>query len=107
MRPNSHYFEFSGGFLAAVGDHFVFDLRAFIERAQAGLLDRRDVQKHVLAAAVRLDEAITLGRVEPLNSTSSHDILSDTDNDEACCKAHFGPERYPQTPLQRPAPPIT
>jgi hypothetical protein len=78
-RIYSHYFEFSGGFFAAIGDDFVLDLRALIHRAQTRLLNGGDVQEHVLAAAVRLDEAITLGRVEPLNSTSSHDILSNAD----------------------------
>ena len=36
---------------AAVGDKFVFDLLAFIERAQAGALYGGDVNEHILVAA--------------------------------------------------------
>ena len=45
---------------------------AFVERAQSGALDGLDVNEHILATALRLDEAIALGRVEPLHSACSH-----------------------------------
>ena len=44
----------------------------FIEPAEAGALDCRDVDKHIFAAALRLDEAVTLGRIEPFNGTCRH-----------------------------------
>jgi hypothetical protein len=34
------------------------DYSSFIEPAEAGSLDRRNVYEHVLAAALRLDEAV-------------------------------------------------
>jgi hypothetical protein len=64
--------QISGGLFAPIGDDFVADLCAFSEWAKSGPFDRGDMDKHVLAAAVRLDEAITLGRVEPLHSTCRH-----------------------------------
>ena len=59
-------------FLAAIGDDFVLNVLAFVERAQSGALDGGDVNEHILATALRLDKAITLGRVEPLHSACSH-----------------------------------
>src|SRR5215510_6585307 len=43
---------------------------ALVQGADAGLLERRGMDEHVLAAVLRLDEAITLGRVEKLHRTS-------------------------------------
>src|SRR3954452_20632666 len=59
-------------FLAAICDDFVLNVLAFVESAQSGALDGRDVNEHILATALRLDEAIALGRVEPLHSACSH-----------------------------------
>ena len=42
------------------------------EAAQARAFDGRDVDEDVLAAVVGLDEAVTLGRVEPFDSAGSH-----------------------------------
>ena len=55
---------------------FERDLLAFIERAQAGTFDGADVNENVGAAIIRLDEAKTLGRVEPLNCSGSHVTIS-------------------------------
>src|SRR3984957_10269973 len=55
-----------------VRDFLVFDDLPFIEPAEAGALHRRNVYEHVLAAALRLDEAVTLGRIEPFHGTCSH-----------------------------------
>jgi hypothetical protein len=41
-----------------VRDFLVFDDLPFIEPAEAGALHRRNVYEHVLAAALRLDEAV-------------------------------------------------
>src|SRR5258708_3189971 len=59
-------------FLAAIAHDLVLDLLAFVEPRQAGPLDRRDMDEHVLAAGIRLDEAVTLLRIEPLDRTRSH-----------------------------------
>src|SRR5438034_4134973 len=60
--------------LAAIGDFFVFDRLSFVERGKASFLDRRNMNKNVLATTGRLDESKTLGRVEPLYSTFSHHV---------------------------------
>ena len=66
------YLEIFSRFLAAIGDNFILNVLAFVERAQPGPLDRGDVHEHILAAALRLDKAVTFGRVEPLHSACSH-----------------------------------
>src|SRR6267142_6119962 len=66
---------FSRG-LAAVGDFLVLHRLSFIERRKTGLLDRRNMNEHVLAAIARLDKTKTLGRVKPLHSTFSHHVVS-------------------------------
>src|SRR5690606_3218985 len=53
--------------LAALGFQLVFDLGVLIEALQARLLDGGDVDENVRTAALGLDEAIALGRVEPLD----------------------------------------
>ena len=53
---------------APVRDFLVFDDLPLIETAEAGSFDRRDVDEHIFtAAALRLDEPIALGRIEPLH----------------------------------------
>src|SRR5690606_15911183 len=44
----------------------------FIEALQARLLNRGDVDENVLTAAIGLDEAETLGGVEPLDRAGRH-----------------------------------
>src|SRR6185295_16079821 len=58
--------------LAAIGDLFVFNSLSFIKRRKPGLLNRRNVNKSVLAACAGLDETIALCWVEPLDRTFSH-----------------------------------
>src|SRR5215470_11914521 len=55
--------------LSAVAHDLELDLLAFIERGQTRLLHSRNVHKHILPAALRLDESIAFGWIEPLNST--------------------------------------
>src|SRR5665213_1346536 len=62
--------------LAAIGNLFVFHRLSFVERRKTSFLDRRNMNKNVLAATGRLDESKTLGRVEPLHSTFSHHVVS-------------------------------
>src|SRR5258706_12783036 len=59
-------------FLAAVRDDIERHLGAIRQAVQAGLLDRRDMDEHVLAAPFRLNENATLRRVEPLHSTATN-----------------------------------
>src|SRR5262249_48942602 len=55
-----------------VGHDFEGNLLAFAEVAQARLFDSADMHKHILAAIVRLDEAISLVRIKPLYCSRSH-----------------------------------
>ena len=57
---------------AAVCNQFVGDLLAFIQALKTGPLDGGDVHESILAAVVGLDEAETLGRIEPLHSAGRH-----------------------------------
>src|SRR5208282_2770499 len=61
--------------LSLVCNLFVLDLLALVEGRQTGLLYRRDMDENVLAAALRLNEPITFGRVEPLHDTGRHGTL--------------------------------
>src|SRR6185437_7642503 len=67
--------EIAGRFLAAIAHDLVLDLLTLIEPRQPGALDRRDVDEDVLAAGIRLNEAVALLRVEPLDRTRSHSGL--------------------------------
>ena len=64
---------------APVRDFLVFDDLPLIETAEAGSFDRRDVDKHISAAAtLRLNEPIALGRIEPLHGAFRHYLLQAT-----------------------------
>src|SRR5712691_11053181 len=65
-------FEVFRRFLPAVAHDFILNGLPLVEGAQSRALDRGNVHEYVLAAALRLNEAITLGRVEPLHGTGSH-----------------------------------
>src|SRR5262245_1757635 len=58
--------------LATVADDFILNGLPFIERTQAGPLDRRNMNKHILAATLGLNESIALGRIEPLHGACGH-----------------------------------
>jgi len=60
------------GLLAAVVEDVIGDLVTFAKVVQAGTLDRRDVDEHVLAAVVRPDEAVALFSVEKFHSPARH-----------------------------------
>ena len=57
---------------ATIRHDFVGDLLAFTKRSKSGTLDSADVNEHVIAAIIRLDEAITLGCVKPLHGSHAH-----------------------------------
>jgi hypothetical protein len=58
--------------LPLVWDFVIADLVAFPQVTQARLLDRGNMDENVLAAAVRLNKAVTLCRIEPLHCTHRH-----------------------------------
>jgi hypothetical protein len=64
--------EIASGLLAAISDHFVIDLLAFIERAQPGSLYGGDMHEHVFASVLRLNKTKSLIRIEPLHCTACH-----------------------------------
>jgi hypothetical protein len=45
---------------------------SFVERRQSGTFDGTDVYEHIFSTALRLNEPVTLRRVEPLHSAGSH-----------------------------------
>src|SRR6267142_6916267 len=79
--------EVLGRGLATISDFFVFDRLSFVERGKASFLDRRNMNKNILAATGRLDESKTLGRVEPLYSTFSHHVVSAGPKTIANCRS--------------------
>src|SRR5690606_29479556 len=48
------------------------DLLSLLERGHSGPFHGADVDEHVITAILRLDEAETLGGVEPLNRSNAH-----------------------------------
>jgi hypothetical protein len=57
---------------AAVLFDLILDVLPFIERAQSSALDCGDVDEHVPAALLRLNESIALGRIECQLTLSLH-----------------------------------
>src|SRR5262249_50172262 len=51
------------------------DTLAFSQLTQAGAFNGADMDEHILAAAFRLDESITLLRVEPFHCSVAHGTL--------------------------------
>ena len=64
----------SGHLAVATGNQLERDALAVGEAGNAGALKRADVNECVLRTVFRLNEAETLGRVEPLNGTFGHDF---------------------------------
>src|SRR5690625_2850889 len=72
-RTGSEVLERAGGGAAiTAGLELVCDPLTIGRRLQPGALDSRDVQEHILAASLRLNEAKTLGRVEPFYGALGH-----------------------------------
>src|SRR5262249_19466194 len=63
----SPYFEIHRRCFPAVLFDLILNALPFIERAQSCALDCGDVDEHVLAATLRLNESIALIRIEPLH----------------------------------------
>jgi hypothetical protein len=58
--------------LTAITDDLIFDRLTLIERTKAGTFDSGDMDEHVSAAILGLNESITLRRVEPFDRACSH-----------------------------------
>src|SRR6516225_5842866 len=58
--------------LSWVGLQLVADLLAFVQGADAGALDRRNVDEDVGSAPIRLDEAEALCGIEPFDCAGGH-----------------------------------
>jgi hypothetical protein len=54
------------------GEQFVADLGTLREPGVTRLLERRDVDEHVLPAAIGLDKSISLGWIKPLHRPHRH-----------------------------------
>src|SRR5665213_1550863 len=90
--PPASGLELAGGHLAVlrVAFQFVGDLLAFAQRAEARAFNRGDVNEHVGAARIRLDEAEAFLAVEPFDSTGSHLDLVLNMSRSAPCGRPFG-----------------
>ena len=64
--------RFSG---PSIGDNLVRDFLTFVEGVHSGALDGADVNEHILAAVIRLDEAKALLAVEPLYGSDRHEMI--------------------------------
>src|SRR5580698_9103030 len=64
--------EIFRGRLAAIFHQVIFHDLVFVEGRKSRTLDRRDMDEDVLVADGRLDEPVTLGRVEPLDGALLH-----------------------------------
>src|SRR6185295_12864244 len=82
------------GLFAAILDKVVFNRLVFIEGREPGTLDRGDMDEHVPVATGRLDEPITLGRVEPFNGAFRHRSSPGLDKKR---RGHVSQRATPQT----------
>jgi hypothetical protein len=61
-----------GRLLTTITDNLIFDRLTLIERTKAGTFDSGNMDEHVSAAVLGLNESIALRRVEPFDSAGSH-----------------------------------
>ena len=59
----------------AVDDDLECNALAFSQLTQPCTFDRTDMDEHILAAALRLDESVTLLCVEPFDGSVAHGTL--------------------------------
>src|SRR5215471_9671867 len=74
--------EVLGRRFSTIGDDLVLDVLALVEGTEAGPLHRRDVNKHILPTALRLDEPIAFSRIEPLHRSGRHNLLQSFEQNE-------------------------
>jgi hypothetical protein len=53
-----------------VGDFLIFDNLPFIEAAETGFLDGRDMDKHIFSTTLRLNKSIPFLGIEPLHGAA-------------------------------------
>src|SRR5579885_168626 len=73
-RRRSGGFQVAGGNFAGptIALDIEADLLSFVEPADAGALDRGDVDEHVLRAVFRLNKTISFLGIEPLDGAERH-----------------------------------
>jgi hypothetical protein len=105
-RVKSCSLELLGGHLAgpAVAGDLEAELLAFLQIAHTCALDCGDVYEHILAAVVRLNEAETLGGIEPFNDAGGHEEPSLLANSVARRRLPTGSERFRKGEFVRSAP---
>src|SRR5258707_2976693 len=70
--PSRHFEIFRRGLAVAAGHKFELDVLAFVEAGQTRAFNGRDVNEHILVVARRLDESVTLRRIEPFDGARLH-----------------------------------
>src|SRR5215471_17950467 len=71
-RSPSTNLEVLRGLLATIADDLIFDRLSVVERIKAGAFDGGDMDEHVFAAALGLNETVALRRVEPFDCAGRH-----------------------------------
>jgi hypothetical protein len=61
-----------GNFTVPTAFRLIVNLLTFTQSRQARAFNSRNVHKHIVTAFIRLDEAITLLAIEPLDSAARH-----------------------------------
>jgi hypothetical protein len=64
--------ELGGRFAVLPGLNLIGDLLPLVKRTQSGAFDGRNVDKGVIRAVIRRDEAIASRDVEPLHGSLGH-----------------------------------
>src|SRR5262249_23006704 len=82
-------FEVLCGRFTAIADDFKLDLLTLIQGRQSGPFHRGDMNKHVLPASLRLDEAVAFRGIEPLYISRCHFDASRTVDDVLTQAARF------------------
>jgi hypothetical protein len=65
-------FQVSSGGFATLGREFIRNALTFVQGVKTCALNCGDVNEHIAAAVVGLDETKTFGGVEPFNDTGCH-----------------------------------
>src|SRR5262249_52751981 len=64
----------------AIADDLIFDRLTLVESIEAGTFDGGDMDEHVFAAALGLNESVALRRIEPFDSSGRHHRLLECTN---------------------------
>src|ERR1700721_1184149 len=82
---------------ALVSDDLIGDLLALVEFAETRALNGADMDKHVLAAVIRLDEAKAFRCVEPFDGSRTHRCspVDEVEWSGRICQSALGAEGFP------------